>query len=76
MRLPSAGLASHDVCVERQFGKPDPSVSFSDAEWALLLNLRDTGHKREAVRATGLPEKTANQILANVAEKLRLLASV
>ena len=76
MPLSSGSWATHDVGVEHRFGKPDPSISFSDAEWALLVSLRETGHKRESVRRVGLAENAANRMLANVAEKLRLLASV
>ena len=69
-------MVTHDGAVEREFRKPDPAISFSDAEWALLVNLRETGRKGEAVRLVGVPDKTANHLLANVAEKLRVLASL
>jgi len=58
----------------REFGKPDPQVSFSDQEWALLVSLHETGRKRDAARLVGLPDRTATHLLANLAEKLRLLS--
>jgi hypothetical protein len=61
--------------VNADFRQPDPAITFSDQEWLLLLRLRETGHKREAIRLAGVPDKTGEHLIANVAEKLRLLAS-
>ena len=61
---------------EPRFGRFEPPFELTGSEWAALDALRIEGGLRAAARNLGIGEKQLRVLVRNVAEKLRLVASV